>query len=252
MEIIKPLYKRNGFQTGGMRALGYSLKPFFGCKCDVPETIRDLAEPVVFVCNHYELFGPLAVALSLPLNYRVWTNSIVVNATDSVEKMIVGFQHTFPFLTENGARKTLNFIAPAVEKVMSRFQPIAVYHDNLAKQKHAIEDSVQAMTEGSNIVLFPETALPKYSKGWVTEFFRSFALIGEYYRRKTGDRALFCPIYVDKKHRCLQFGEPVRYGEGKASVECGRLVEELHGQLMAMAEKVLGPAPLPAAGETAL
>lgn len=252
MDIIKPLYKRNGFQTGGMRVLGYTLKPFFGCRCEVPQQIRDLSEPVVFVCNHYELFGPAAVALSLPLDYRVWSNSIVVNAKASVEKMIVGFRHTFPFLSENGARRVLNFIAPAVERVMGRFRPIAVYHDNLAMQKHAIEDSVNAMTEGSNIVLFPETALPKYSKGWVTQFFRSFALIGEYYRRQTGERPLFCPIYVDKKHRRLQFGEPVRYGAGKASVECGNLVENLHGQLMTMAETALGPAPLPAAGETCL
>jgi len=243
VEIIKPLYKRNGFQTFGMRVLGYTLKPFFGCRCKVPDSIQQLKEPVVFVCNHYELFGPASIALSLPMSYRVWVNSIVVNATDSIDKMIIGFQHTFPFLSEKGARRVLGFVAPAVERVIRRFQPIAVYHDNLAKQMHAIEDSVQAMTQGENIVLFPETALPKYSKGWVTDFFRSFALIGEYYRRKTGGNALFCPVYVDKKHRSLRFGQPVRYGTGKASEECGKLVDSLHGQLLSMAEDVLGPAP---------
>lgn len=249
MEIIKPLKKRYGFETKGMQALGYSLKPFFGCKCNVPDYLRELNEPVIFVCNHYELFGPAAVTLSLPVNFRPWTNSIVVNATESVEKMIVGFQHTFPFLSEKGARKALNALAPTVERVMSHFAPIAVYHDSLGKQMRAIAQSVDVLLAGDNIVLFPETALPKYSKGRVTEFFRSFALIGEYYRRRTGGSAIFCPLYVDKKHRKLCFGQLVRYGQESAAKECDRIVREVRSQILAMADEALGPLPaLPAVG----
>jgi hypothetical protein len=249
LEIIKSLKNRCGFETKGMKALGYFLKPFFGCTCDVPDYIRELNEPVIFVCNHYELFGPAAVALSLPVKFRPWTNSIVVNATESVEKMIVGFQHTFPFLSENGARKALTALAPKLERVMGHFSPIAVYHDSLAKQMRAIDQSVDALLAGDNIVLFPETALPKYSKGRVTEFFRSFALIGEYYRRRTGGSAIFCPLYVDKKHRKLCFGQLVRYGQEKAVQECERIVHDTRSQILAMADQALGPLPaLPAAG----
>ncbi len=237
MDVIKPLNKRYGFQTKGMQALGYSLMPFFRCKCQVPQYIAGRNEPVVFVCNHYEIFGPFAIVLSLPLRYRLWINSIVVEPLQNIDNMIIGTQHIFPFLSEAAARKLLNLVAPAMERVIGRFRSIAVYRNHLGKQKHSIEKSVDAMLEGDNIVLFPETAIPAYSHGSVTEFFRSFALIGEYYRRKAGSSAAFCPIYVDKKNRSLRFGDLVYYGEGKASEECGRIVDELRGQLLRMAEQ---------------
>ncbi len=236
---MKRLSERNGFQTRGMRVLGYVLTPFFRCRAEVPQSIVNHKEPVVFVCNHYEIFGPFAVTLSLPLRFRLWSNSIVVDAVNHVDSMIVGAQHVLPFLSEKAARKLLNFLAPMVERVLKRFQPITVYRDNLGKQMKAIEKTVDFMLDGENIVLFPETGYPAYSHGSVTEFYRSFVLIGEVYRRRTGGSVDFCPIYVDKKHRRLQFGDLVTYGEDTASVECTRIVEELRSQILQMVEKAL-------------
>ena len=243
MEIINPLHKRYGFQTKGMQVLGYLLTPFFHCKCQIPDHVIAKETPVVFVCNHYEVFGPVAIVLSLPLKYRLWINSIVLEPRENIEKMIIGTQHIFPFLSDESARKLLNCLAPAMERVLNRFKSIAVYREHLGKQKRSIEKSVEAMLEGDNIVLFPETGIPSYSHGRVTEFYRSFVLIGEYYRRKTGKSASFCPIYVDKKHRRLRFGELVHYGEEKASVECERIVQELRCQLLSMADEALGSLP---------
>lgn len=239
LDIINHLSERNGFQTNGMKALGYTLTPFFRCKCEVPQSIASREEPVVFVCNHYEIFGPFAIVLSLPLRFRLWANSIVVDPLNHIDSMIVGTQHIFPFLSENAARKLLQSLTPVVERVVNRFKPIAVHREHLGKQRKAIEETVDAMLSGDNIVLFPETGYPAYSHGSVTEFYRSFALIGEFYRRKTGGSAAFCPIYVDKKHRRLQFGELVTYGKESAAVECGRIVDELRAQILQMAERAL-------------
>lgn len=239
MEIINHLYEQNGFQTKGIQVLGYILRPFFHCRCEIPHSIASRREPVVFVCNHYEIFGPFAVVLSLPLRFRLWSNSIVVDAVEHIDSMIIGMQHIFPFLSEKAARKLLNVLAPMVQRVLNRFKPIAVYRENLGKQMRAIEQSVDAMIDGENIVLFPETGYPAYSHGGVTEFFRSFVLIGEFYRRRTGGNAAFCPVYVDKKHRRLQFGELVTYGEGAASAECTRIVGELRSQMLEMAGQAL-------------
>ena len=195
----------------------------------------------MFVCNHYEVFGPFAIVLSLPLRYRLWVNSIVVEPSKNIDKMIIGTQHIFPFLSANAARKLLAFLSRPMEWIIVNFEPLAVYREHLGKKMRSIEKSVDAMLAGNHIVLFPETAIPAYSHGSVTEFFRSFALIGEYYRRRTGGSALFCPIYVDKKRRCLRFGNLVSYGTGKPGEECGRIVDELHGQLLRMADEALHP-----------
>ena len=239
LDIINRLSKRNGFQTNGIKTLGYMLKPFFHCKCEIPQSIASRKEPVVFVCNHYEIFGPFAVALSLPLRYRFWTNSIIIDPTNYIERVSVGVRNTLPFLSENGAKKLLQFIAPLMKRVVSRFKPVVVYRDHLGKQRKAIAETVDALINGDNIVLFPEIGYPTFSKGSVTEFFRGFALIGEFYRRKTGGNAAFCPIYVDKKHRKLQFGELVTYGKDAATVECDRIVDNLRNQILQMAEQAL-------------
>lgn len=240
MDIIKPFTKRYGFETSGMKLLGYILSPFFRCRCELPPILEDHNEPVVFVCNHYEVFGPLAIALSLPLRYRFWINAMVLEATENIDYMIVGTQHTFPFLSEKATRKALETFTPVIERVLNRFRSLPVYHTHLGKQRRSIERTVDAMLEGDHIVLFPETAIPTYSHGRVTEFYRSFALIGEVYRRRTGRSAVFCPVYVDKKHRKLSFGHLVQYGSEKASVECDKLVSELRNQLLSMADDALG------------
>lgn len=242
LETIKPFSKRYGFETAGMKLLGGILAPFFKCRCAVPPTITALDEPVVFVCNHYEIFGPVAIALSLPLRYHFWINAMVLEAAENVEYMIPGTRHTFPFLSENVTRKLLRFAAPLIEKTLKRFRALPVYHRHLGKQRRTIEHSVDAMLNGENIVIFPETAIPAYSHGRVTEFYRSFALIGEVYRRRTGKSAVFCPLYIDRKHRKLCFGQPVRYGQEKAAAECEKLVTTLRNQILSMADEALGTA----------
>lgn len=241
MEIIKPFSKRYGFETGGMKLLGYTLFPFFKCRCELPPALAAHREPVVFVCNHYEVFGPFAIALSLPLRYRFWINAMVLEATENIDYMMEGTQHALPFLSEKAIRKLLESFTPLIERVLKRFRSLPVYHANLGKQRRSIEKTVAAMLEGDHIVVFPENAVPAYSHGRVTAFYRSFALIGEMYRRRTGQSAAFCPVYVDKKHRILRFGQLVHYGAEKASVECDRLVSELRNQILSMADEALGP-----------
>lgn len=221
--------------------LGYVLSPFFKCRCQLPPSLAGLRDPIVFVCNHYEVFGPFAIALSLPLRYRFWINALLLEATAHIDYMITGTQHALPFLSVKSIQKLLESFTPVIERVLKRFRSLPVYHTHLGKQRRSIEQTVEAMLAGDHIVLFPETAVPAYSHGRVTEFYRSFALIGEVYRRRTGQSAVFCPLYVDKKHRRLCFGRPVHYGFEKASAECEKLVSELRNQLLSMADEALGP-----------
>lgn len=237
MEIVKRRSEQHGFDTRVNRLLGAILSPFFRCRCDVPEHIAALEEPVVFVSNHYEIFGPLAMVTSLPLKYRFWSNSIILEPTKHVESMAGDARRAIPVLTLGGARRLLKAITPIWEKAIRRFEPIPVYKQDVGRQRASIRDSVEYMCRGDSIVLFPETAIPHYSDGSVTEFHRSFGLIGEYYRRRTGALAAFCPVYVDKKRRRIDFGEIVRYGLGEAVAECERISGEVRRRILEMAER---------------
>lgn len=236
MKIVRKRRERHGFAGWKNRALAWVLTPFFRCRCRIPEHIAALEEPVVFVSNHYEIFGPLAMVTSLPLLYRFWSNSIILEPTKHVEKMAADARRAIPLLTLNGARRLLKWITPVWENAIRHLKPIPVYKEDYGRQRASIRESVEYMRQGDHIVLFPETAKPHYSNGSVTDFHRSFALIGEYYRRETGRLAAFVPVYVDKWRRRITFGEVVRYGMGSAVEECERISEEVRMRILAMAE----------------
>lgn len=237
VQIFRRRRDRYGFDTPGNRLLGMVLSVFFGCRCRIPEEIAGLDEPVVFVSNHYEIFGPLAMVTSLPLKYRLWSHSIILEPTRHIDHMAPDCLRAIPVLTLRGARRLLERITPIWERAFRRFDPIPVYKKDLGRQRASIRRTVEVMQQGDHIVLFPETGLPHYSDGGVTEFYRSFALVGEYYRRATGKKAAFCPVYIDKKRRRIDFGTVVRYGEADAQTECDRLSDALRSQILAMAEK---------------
>ncbi|MBQ2953811.1 MAG: 1-acyl-sn-glycerol-3-phosphate acyltransferase [Clostridia bacterium] len=236
MQIIRRRRGRHGFAGWKNRALAWLLTPLFGCRCRIPEHIAALEEPVVFVSNHYEIFGPLSMAVSLPLRFRFWSHSIILEPTKHVERMAADVKRVIPVLTLGGARRFLRWITPVWERAIRHFGAIPVSRADATQQRGVLRRSVEYMAAGDHIVLFPETGEPRYSDGSVTEFHRSFALIGEYYLRRTGRMAAFCPVYIDKRRRRISFGEVVRYGDGAAIDECERVSQELRARILAMAE----------------
>ena len=236
VQILRRRKERHGYAGWKNRALAWLLTPFFGCRCRIPEHIAALEEPVVFVSNHYEIFGPLSMAVSLPLRFRFWSHNIILEPTRHIEQMAPDLKWAAPFLTLGGARRLLRWITPVWERAISQFGAIPVSRVDAGRQRSVLRRSVEYMLEGDHILLFPEKGEPHYSNGSVTEFYRSFALIGEMYRRRTGRSAAFCPVYIDKRHRRVSFGAVVRYGDGNAIDECERVSGEVRQAILAMAE----------------
>ena len=63
-----------------MRFLYRVLAPFFHCRVQIPKELQESGDPVVFIANHYNIFGPLSFVISVPLNYRIWINEELVEA----------------------------------------------------------------------------------------------------------------------------------------------------------------------------
>jgi len=105
-----------------------------------------------------------------------------------------------------------------------------------------MQKATDEMVKGNSIVIFPECGTPTYSIGSVTEFRQGFAIIGEFYRKRTGKDALFCPTYIDKWDKQIHFGELIPYGRGPAREECMKVSQKLYHSMTTMAEKY-GHAP---------
>lgn len=235
MDTHVPVKERYGFRSVPMRALLRLVQPFCYCRGQVPPHVAHSDKPVVFICNHYEIFGPLAVVSSLPVRFRLWANAAILDASSHVDKFIIGTQHVFPWMSEDTARRWITRFARAGEKLFHAFDPICVDREDPARLLSTMRESVRALQNGDSIVIFPETGLPHFAHGGVNEFYPGFAMLGEIYRRRTGQDVCFCPLYIDKKSRRLLFGQLVTYGELPATEEYRRVADDVRGQMLALA-----------------
>ena len=124
--------------------------------------------------------------------------------------------------------------------IMRSVDAIPVYYQEPAKLRQTFRQSISAMEAGDNILLFPEnsddTPDHHYKTSGVSHFFTGFTMLAPMYYKKTGKRAIFVPIYADKKKRVLTFGAPIQYDpENDPEDEKNRLCDHLRGEMLKIA-----------------
>lgn len=247
MDTNVALRKRTGFDHLGMRILYGMVYPFCHCRGQVPQEITRHDDPIVFVCNHYELFGPLALMTSLKARFRVWCNEGLLEMEENVDKLVDGAVVMAPAVSKRIMEKVLHVIAPLVDWVFAKLNAIPVSRSETTKMLHTMRQSVQAMEMGESLVIFPEKGEPHYALGGVTPFFPGFAMVGEFVSRKWKRPVSFCPLHIDKKGRKLRFGPLVQYhpGTGDPKDESQRVSDQLY-ELMQQLVQEAGYEALPA------
>ncbi len=236
MKAIK-LKNRPGFDTFGMRMIYRALFLFFNCRLVSPGNLPEDGEPVVFVANHYSIFGPVSFIMSVPLISSVWVNEDIITPETAAEAIYPGVRDTVPFLGEKTTRRICGWLGRLACKTLVRFNAIPVNRNNPGRLISTMRQSVSALIEGQNLIIFPETGVPEYSLTSVTPFFSGFATVGSLYYRKTGKPLRFCPCYIDEQHHTIRFGELITYQAEDTSVveESRRVSDELNLSIQKMA-----------------
>lgn len=202
-----------GIAAPGMRCLYALLWPFFHCRCgEMPELAPD--QPVVYICNHYEAFGPLAAVTSLPGRFRIWMHSQVISREENLAHIQPGGHHILRFLPCRTRTWILRHISGWMVSVLRALDPIPVYRngDPRALLK-TMETTMEAFRAGERVVIFPENgeAAGGFPDGGVAPLYPGFALLGKFTRKRLGRNLLFCPVYISRKHHTCSFGTPVAY-----------------------------------------
>ena len=247
METAQPFKKtrmrhRPGFETRAMRWTYRVLYPFFHCRVNIPKELADSEEPVVFIANHYNCFGPVSFVISVPLVSNIWINEELVKPEMAAEAFLPGTKKLFPFFTEHQAERFSRWIGGIAVRALNRFGMIPVNRNKPSTLISTMRKSIQALEEGHNLLIFPEVGLPEYSLTSVTPFFPGFATLGRLYHRKTGKRLWFCPCYIDEQHRQIHFCDMVTYdpeAENPAE-ETERVSEECNLRIREKAAKTRG------------
>ncbi|MCR4877175.1 MAG: hypothetical protein K5922_08385 [Clostridiales bacterium] len=235
------LKERQGFDTRGMRWLYRVLYPCFHCRVRIPEELRDSEEPVVFIANHYNVFGPISFVESVPLVSDIWMNQEIIDPESSAEALLPGVRQMFPFLTEERKKWFSGKLSLLAVGVLNRLGAIPVSRDQPSRLISTMRRSIAALEAGHNLLIFPETGQPRYSLTSVTPFYSGFAMLGSLYHRKTGKKLKFCPCYIDEQHRLIRMGEMVTYEpETDSRQETERVSDELNRRIREMAAENRG------------
>ncbi|MDL2317618.1 hypothetical protein LJC74_00800 [Eubacteriales bacterium OttesenSCG-928-A19] len=217
------------------------LRPFFPCKVRGQEHV-DLSDgPVVFVCNHLELYGPMVAVLHSPFYFRPWIIQSMLDRDIIADQMRGGAAKVFGFLPEKARDRLVHAVSPVVLWIMRSTDPIPVFRGTVRGVIQTIHLSVEAMDYDDNILIFPEI---DYQEQGVGAFFTGFVQVAKSYHKQTGKCTSFYPMYIDKARRTMRYGEGVRYDPtAPTGEEKERIVNTLQSTMNAMARGEDGTRP---------
>ena len=229
------------------RLVCFFLRPFLRLRVSGLEKLRKDEYPSVFVCNHGFMYGPVAATIYLPTYFRPWIHDVMLSRQSATEEIAWSFPG---FLKVTGKRLGMWIISQAaaiVSTLMSAFYPIPVVRGTSRDLLKTFSDSITALEEGDNLLIFPERPGARTRSGVgsqdegadeLREFFTGFAHLGKMYYDQTGQELLFYPLYCDRKDRAFRIGDPVRYDSSLPSREGKQaLAQALHLRIVALATK---------------
>ena len=206
---------------------------------DLDHVKLDPDNPVVFLGNHAEIYGPIASALCFPVPVRFWVISKMMFRKKEVRAYL--YENTFSKKTYLPVfiRKMLAwYLGWLSVNVMNALRAIAVYRDSPMKLRQTLRESVEALAQGENLMIFPEHPEGKYIKGGISELSPGFLMLAEAWWKKTGKKMRMMPVFANREKRTFTFGEEIVYEpENGYASEQERILEEAYRQLSDLSER---------------
>ena len=170
-----------------------------------------LDEPVVFVANHEKNYGPAMMQLFFPIRYRPW---IIYNMLEE-EVCQPYIQETF-FEERLGwptwlSKPVSRVLSPILIQWMHYTNPVPVYRGKPERIVETFRQSITALENGDNLLIFPEKPDADPFSAEINEFFDGFLYLAKLYYRKTHKKLLFCPVSINPKADTISVGKMIRY-----------------------------------------
>lgn len=213
------------------------LRPFNRHRMIDLEHIRqDPENPIVFLGNHAEIYGPIASALCFPVQVRFWVISKMMFRKQDVRAYL--YENTFSKKTYLPVfvRKLLAwYLGWLSVNVMNALRAIPVYRDSPMKLRQTLRESVEALENGENLMIFPEHPEGKYVKGGISELSPGFLMLAEAWWKKSGKKLRILPVFANREKRTFTFGDEIQYEPDNGyAAEQERILKEAYDQLTAL------------------
>lgn len=222
----------------------------FFMRCVMPHELKGVEHvrleednPIVYLCNHGELYGPIAGMLYCPGFVRPWTISEL--CVDTLEATAYVKRYTlknFDWADKRKAR-VARFLATKVLRLMQKVQSIPVFRHKPRELMNTFRQSVEALQQGANLLIFPEDPdtdpnSPGYKPGRPPTLFRGFPMLAQVYYNRTGKCCRFLPVLCYRDGHTVSFGTEIRYNPNNDPIaERDRIVDETYRQMQDMYDR---------------
>jgi len=223
----------------GVKIIITLLRPLYYHKVRGKENVTGHEDgTMILVCNHGELYGPVVANLYVPISFRPWTLSNMMDREAIVEHMYTGTMIRQKWIPERLKRPLIRLFYPLLLWIFNSIESIPVHRNAPEKLIQTFRVTAEAMQAGDNILLFPEVAESPIlgEKGYAAEglgkIYTGFVMLGRAFYMKTRKRAVFVPLYASKKTRTLLIGRGIVYDPSRpANEEKLRIVNALINQM---------------------
>ena len=206
---------------------------------DLDHVKEDPENPIVFLGNHAEIYGPIASALCFPVPVRFWVISKMMFRKQDVRAYL--YENTFSkktFLPVFVRKLLAWFLGWLSVNVMNALRAIPVYRDSPMKLRQTVRESVEALKNGENLMIFPEHPEGKYVKNGISELSPGFLMLAEAWWKKAEKQLRIMPVFANREKRTFTFGEEIRYEpENGYAAEQERILKEAYEQLSALSAR---------------
>ena len=164
-------------------------------------------EPVVFVGNHSQMFGPIAAELYFPKFSYIWCAGQMMHWKEVHGYAYEDFWSFKPRAVRWFFKIASYLITPLSVCVFNNARTIPVYRDT--RIITTFRESIARLQEGHNVVIFPEHN--QKHNNVIYDFEDKFIDLARFYYRKSGKELCFVPTYIAPKLKTVSFGEPIRF-----------------------------------------
>jgi hypothetical protein len=195
----------------------------------------EIEEPAIFVANHADSFGPLALHLYFPIKLYPWVIS------DMTERQSCARYLNRDFLTKElklpgPVARWLSYLMADICVGLFRYiEAIPVYQTS-RRIMETIAKSIVCLEEGRSILIFPEIP-DSYLSNYIKRFNTGFLEVAKALGKKRNSSVRIYPVSVDRERRRIKLGKPSSYEIAKGyAEEKQRIVAELEAEVEAMLE----------------
>lgn len=242
---IEQLVMQEHRQPFGTALIKFVIRVVYPHRIKGRENIRlDDDNPLVFLCNHGDIYGPLVCASWFPVPMRPWVISQVCTTVEEFSDYFCRYNLAHAKLSEKWKRRVANLVGRLSVWCMRQLEVIPVYRDHPMELIKTFRATVEAMQAGDNILIFPENPNAEgkdhgYEHEGLGRLFEGFMMLATIYYKRTHKACRFLPMYAHKATRMLCFGHEVVYNPEAEDEEAERLrvVEECEKEMRRLMEE---------------